>query len=120
MNTRCSQKASRNRSLEISQQTTKENEKEAFQDKIISIKKETEDFKKELSTKSQILTRRQTMTSVISKPVPQKNSNNNSKNEEEISRRTGDPQEQIQIKDVIEFIQKTMVILSDYVKRIRG
>ena len=73
--------------MEISQQTTKANAKEAFQNKIISLKKETEDFKKERLTKSQILTRRQAMTSLISKPVPQKNSNNNSKNEEGVSRR---------------------------------
>ena len=120
LNTCRSQKASRNRSLEISQQTAKANAKEAFQNKIISLKKETEDFKKERLTKSQILTRRQAMTSLISKPVPQKNSNNNSKNEEGVSRRTGDPQQQIQIKDVIKFIKKTMIILSDYLKRLRG
>ena len=58
------------------------------------------------------------MTSIISKPAPQKNSNNDSKNEEGVSKRTGDPQQQIQIKDVIEFIKKTMLTLSDYEKQL--
>ena len=75
-------------------------------------------MKKELSSKSQIPTKKQAMISIISKPAPQKNSNNNSKNEEGLSRRTEDPQQQIQIKDIIEFIQKIMVTLSDYEKQL--
>ena len=98
--------------MEISQQTTEANEKEAFQNEITSLKKEIEDLKKERSTKSQIPTRRQAMTS-ITKPALQKNSTN-SKNEE------GDPQQQIQINDVIQFIQKNMATLSDYEKQLQG
>ena len=60
---RHNQRASRNRTLEISQQTTDTNEKEAFQNEITSLKKEIEDLKKKGSTKSQIPTRRQAMTS---------------------------------------------------------
>ena len=98
--------------MEISQQTTEANEKEAFQNEITSLKKEIEDLKKERSTKSQIPTRRQPMTS-ITKPAPQKNSTN-SKTEE------GELQQQIQINDVIEFIQKNMTTFSDYKKQLQG
>ena len=77
-------------------------------------------MKQERSNKSRIRTRRQEMTSLTSKPAPQKNFNNDTKNEEGASRRTGEPQQQIQLKDVVKFIQKTMVILSDYEKQLRG
>ena len=76
-------------------------------------------MKKEHPTKSQISTSRQAMPSPTSKPVTQKNFNNDSKNEEGISSKTGNPQQQIQMKDVIEFIQKTMVTLSDYERHLR-
>ena len=52
------------------------------------------------------------MTYATSKTSPQKNSNDDSKNQERVLRRSGNPQQQIQLKDVIEFIQKTMVTLS--------
>ena len=98
----------------------KQIEKETFKNEITSLKKEVEDLKQERSHKSRIRTRRQEMTSLTSKPAPQKNFNNDTKNEEGASRRTGDPQQQIQLKDVVKFIQKTMVILSDYEKQLRG
>ena len=77
-------------------------------------------MKKKGSTKSQIPTRRQAMASLTLKPARRKNSNNDLKNKEGVSRRTRDPQQQIQIKDIIEFFQKTMVTFSDYEKQLRG
>ena len=92
LNARRNRRTSRNRTSEISQQTTEAKEKEACQNEITSLKKEIKDLKKERSTKSQIATNRQEMTSLTSKPAPQKNTNNDSKNEEGVPRRTGDPQ----------------------------
>ena len=81
-------------------------------------KKEYWRFERESSTKIKIPTRRQAMSFPTSKPVPQKNSNNDSKNEKGVSWKTGDPEQQIQIKDIIEFILKTMVTLSGYEKQL--
>ena len=77
-------------------------------------------MKSERPSKSQIPTRRQGISSATSKPSPQKISNNDSKNEEGVSRRSEDQHQQIQIKRVIEFIQKTMVTLTDYENKLRG
>ena len=121
LSTRCKRSTSRNRSSEVSQQAISEkNEKETFQNEITSLKKEMEELKRERPTKSQVPTKRQEMSYAASKPSPKKNYSDDAKNEVGVSRRSGDQQQQIQIKNVIEFIQKTMVILSHYEKQLRG
>ena len=121
LSTRCKRSTSRNRSSEVSQQAiSEENEKETFQNEITSLKKEMEELKRERPTKSQIPIKRQEMSYATSKPSPKKNYSDDAKNEVGVSRRSRDQQQQIQIKNVIEFIQKTMVILSHYEKQLRG
>ena len=51
-------------------------------------------------TNSQIPTRRQGMSSATLKPSPPKNSNNHLKNKEGVTK-SGDPQQQIEITDVV-------------------
>ena len=120
MSARSKRSTNRNRSSEISQQAISEkNEKETFQNEITSLKKEMEELKRERPTKSQIPTRRQGMSYATSKLLTKKNYSDDSKNEEVVSR-SRDQQQQIQIKNVIEFIQKTMVTLSHYEKQFLG
>ena len=68
---------SRNWLLEISQQTISgKNEKQSFQNKITSLKKEIENLKRKHLEKSQIPTRRKATSSPTSKRAPEKTSNN--------------------------------------------
>ena len=82
-------------------------------EKDVFLEKESEVLKRERQTKSKIPTRRQGIPSATPKPSFQKNSSHNSKN-------SGDPQQQMQIKDAIEFIQKNLLTLSGKQKKLRG
>ena len=77
------------KSSEVSQKTTEKNEKEAFQNETTYLKNEIKNLEKEHSTK---------VTFLQEKKIYKKNSNNGSKNKEEVS------QQQIPMKDVIKFI----------------
>lgn len=75
--------------------------KNSLQNGITILKKETEDLEKESPIKTQISTRRQAHSSPTSNPPPRKKSKNHSKNKKGVSRRTRGPQQQVQVKDVI-------------------
>ena len=90
---------------------------------VETLKKEIEFLKKDRSTTSKIPTRRLLVPTPPQKPSSQKKTKeifqNDSINVETASATNGDHQE-IQIKQVIDFIQKTMLTLSEYEKHFQS
>ena len=112
LNARWNRSTSRNRTSEVPKESAKkvkENETTELQNEIKTLKEEIQTLKKDRTTSSQIPTR------IAQVKTPQKNkqvnNNNESKNGGVASTNGG--QQQIQLKSVIEFIQKTMLTLSE-------